>query len=567
MLASLIGLGGCYDLDRTPFDRPSSSTFWKTEDQCVQGLMGMYSTLKKNDLFGKQFLLDINSDIGSGYDQYEALQLGTATPVTGFLNGKWQNGYNTIQASNLAIRSIGEADIEAAKKTQLIGEAKFIRALAYFHLMTYFGGLPLYDESTDLEKDINELKELRSTIEQTRDFILKDMKDAIDANLPDEWPASDYGRATASSVYALLGKVQLYNKQYAEAIKSFEKVLDPKYGHKLHPDFNELFNPEGNGSKEMVFCIVNSGGVGKDYGMPFAFYAGTRNSFGSCWNNTVPSTNLGDMFEYKDGRPFSWDELFPGYTNDLTVRERVLRVTTNDAGTEVISIPAEAEQIKAMYEKRDPRMAATVIAPYMAFKGWYANAPKDMLFYFAKKADGGIINLNEANGFMRNNRGGWETYFWKKFVPEYNWDGAINNREHTPVNYPVIRLADVYLMLAECYNEEDNQTKAVEYINKVRERVGMALLNSGPEHLKTSSKEEVFQRIFRERAFELANEGHRDNDLRRWRLSHTMLNKDDYGITGKRLFTRKFLEKRDYLWPIPADEIERNDGLTQNPGW
>ena len=143
MLASLIGFSGCYDLDRAPFDQPSSSTFWKTEDQCIQGLMGIYSTLKKDDLFGKQFLLDINSDLGSGYDQYEALQLGTCTPTTGFLNGKWQNGYNTIQAANLAIRSIGQSEIAEATKTPLIGEAKFIRALTYFHLMSYFGGVPI----------------------------------------------------------------------------------------------------------------------------------------------------------------------------------------------------------------------------------------------------------------------------------------------------------------------------------------------------------------------------------------------------------------------------------------
>ena len=567
MLASLIGFSGCYDLDRAPFDQPSSSTFWKTESQCVQGLMGIYSTFKKDDLFGKQFLVDVNSDVASGYDQYEALQLGTCTPTTGFLNGKWQNGYNTIQAANLAIRSIGESDINAEAKTKLIGEAKFLRALAYFHLLDYFGGLPLYDETTNLETDINDLNLPRSTAEETRAFIMKDLNDAAAANLPDSWSADNYGRATGSSVYGLLGKVQMYNKSYSEAITSFERVLDAKYGHALHADFAELFTPDGKGSKEMIFCIVNSGGVGKNYGMPFAFFAGTRNSFGSCWNNTVPSTDLGNMYEYKDGRPFSWDEMFPGFTENLDVRERVFRATVNDAGTAVLSIPEEMAQIQAMYEQRDPRLAATVIAPYMTYKGWYANAAKDMFFLFAKKADGGIMNLNESGGFMRNNRGGWETYFWKKFVPDNDWSGAITDRAHTPVNYPVIRLADVYLMLAECYNETGNQTKAVEYINKVRDRAGVALINSGPAHLAANSKEEVFQRIFRERAFELANEGHRDSDLRRWRLSHQLLNKDDYGITGKRLFTRKFNENRDYLWPIPGDEIEKNDALKQNPGW
>lgn len=567
-VASLIALTGCYDLDRAPYDQPSSSTFWKTEDQCTQGLMGVYSTLKKADLFGKQFLVDINSDVAVGYDQYESLILGNCTPTTGFFNWKWQNGYNTIQGANLAIRSIGQSEINEDDKKRLVGEAKFLRALAYFHLLDYFGGLPLYDESTDLETDINDLMKLRTSAEETRAFIINDLQDAAQAGLPDKWDNANYGRATKSSVYALLGKVLLYNKNYQEAIGAFEEVLQPQYGHTLHPDFAELFTPSGNGSSEAIFCVVNLGGIGNNYGMPFAFHAGTRNTYGSCWNNTVPSTGLADMYEYKDGRPFDWDEIFPGYSNpDNVVKERVWYCTVNDPGTELLDIPQEAETIKALYEQRDPRLSATVIAPFSNYLGWYSNQPKEMTFILAKKADGGLVGLNEANGFMRNNRGGWETYFWRKFIPEGDWDGQITNREHTPVNYPVIRLADVYLMLAECYNETGNTDKAVEYINKVRARVGMALLNSGPAYLEARTKEQVFERIFRERAYELANEGHRDSDLRRWRLSHTMLNKDEYGITGKRLLTRKFSEARDYLWAIPGDEREKNPDLTQNPGW
>ena len=152
-LAALFTLTGCYDLDRAPYDQLSSSTFWQTEDQCKQGLMGVYASLKNTDLYGKMFMIDVNSDVAAGYGQYEALQLGTCTPRTGFLNGKWQNGYNAIQRANLAIRSIGEAPIDEVPKNQMLGEACFLRALIYFHLLDYFGGLPIYDETTDLEKE------------------------------------------------------------------------------------------------------------------------------------------------------------------------------------------------------------------------------------------------------------------------------------------------------------------------------------------------------------------------------------------------------------------------------
>jgi len=566
-ITALAVLSGCYDLEKAPYDQLSSSTFWQTEEQCTQGLMGVYASLKEDDFYGKLFLTDINSDIASGYDQYENLQLGTATPRTGFMNGKWQNTYNTIQRANLVIRSISNAEINEGAKVKMIGEARFLRALTYFHLLDYFGGVPLYDETTDLEKDFNNLMKVRSSAEETREFILKDLNEALQSGLPAKWPADNYGRVTQSAVHALIGKVHLYNKNYKAAITSLEEVLNPEYGHSLHPDFAKLFTPEGNGSSEMIFAIINQGGTGQEYGMPIPWYAGSRGSFKGGWNNTVPSTQLGDMYEYKDGRPFDWNELFPGYTTDNTVRERVMRTTVNDGGTTVLQLPEESEKIKEMYGQRDPRFNATVIAPYTNFPGWVSDAPKTLTFLFAKKEDGGTLALNEKNGFMRNNRGGWETYFWRKFVPEGNWDGAITDRSHTPVNFPVIRLADVYLMLAEAYNEEGQTAKAVEYINKVRARVDMALINSGPSYLAANTKEEVFTRIFRERAFEFANEGLRDSDLRRWRISHTILNKVDYGITGKPLLTRKFNENRDYLWPIPAAEIEINKDLKQNPGW
>lgn len=566
-ITSLFLLSGCYDLDRAPFDQLSSSTFWQTEDQCKQGLMGVYASLKEDDLYGKLFLIDVNSDLASGYDQYESLQLGTATPRTDYMNGKWQNAYNTIQRANLAIRSISEAEIDEAVKKQMVGEAHFLRALVYFHLLDYFGGVPLYDETTDLEKEFNNLMKLRGTENETREFILKDLDKALQAGLPAIWSKDNYGRVTQSAVHALTGKVHLYNKEYKAAISSLNEALKPEYGHSLHPDYAGLFTPAGNGSPEMIFGVINQGGTGQEYGMPMAWYAGSRGSFKGGWNNTVPSTQLVDMYEYKDGKPFNWDELFPGYTTDNAIKEKVMRAMVNDGGTTVLQIPEGAEKVKTMYAQRDSRLNATVIAPYSTFPGWVSDSPKALTFIFGKKEDGGILALNEKNGFMRNNRGGWETYFWRKFVPEGNWSGAITDRAHTPVNFPVIRLADVYLMLAEAYNEEGQPAKAVEYINKVRARVKMALINSGPTWLTANTREEVFMRVFRERAFELANEGIRDSDLRRWKISHKILNKVDYGITGKPLLTRKFNENRDYLWPIPAAEIEINKGLKQNPGW
>ena len=151
-----------------------------------------------------------------------------------------------------------------------------------------------------------------------------------------------------------------------------------------------------------------------------------------------------------------------------------------------------------------------------------------------------------ANGFIQNDRG-WNVYFYRKFVPIEDMGGAITNRNHTPINFPVIRFADVLLMLAEAYNEG---------------------LNSGPAWLQVTEKEEMFERIMKERAVELIGEGHRFSDLRRWGLAVQYLNnRQEKDFTGEVRFTRKFTD-RDYLWPIPSEEIQRNPALKpNNPGW
>lgn len=147
-------------------------------------------------------------------------------------------------------------------------------------------------------------------------------------------------------------------------------------------------------------------------------------------------------------------------------------------------------------------------------------------------------------------------------------DGGINNRADTPINFPLIRYADVLLMLAECYNEMNDQTGAVKLINEVRARpsVNMPGINSGPEWLKATTKEEVFQRIKHERAVELAAEGHSFSDMRRWGLLESLNGRKEKDITGKVRYTRA-VSTRDYLWPIPASEIEKNGKLEQNPSW
>ena len=141
----------------------------------------------------------------------------------------------------------------------------------------------------------------------------------------------------------------------------------------------------------------------------------------------------------------------------------------------------------------------------------------------------------------------------------------VGEYKRTPYEFPLIRLGDVLLMLAEGYNEMGLTDKAVAEVNKVRGRVGMPGLNSGPEWLAVNGKEEMAERIRRERAFELAGEGQRYWDLRRWGLLRTSVS-DATDIFGELMYTRTYQERHE-LWPIPLVERDRNPNLTQNPGW
>lgn len=559
----------CYDLDRYPLDKPSSQTFWQNDDQARMGVMGIYSQMKETNLFGITFSTDCLSDIGLGFDPqgYFAIATGVYTNRDGQVQGKWQSTYQGIMTANNVIRNVSNSTlISDPIKTKVLAEAKFLRALFYSHLLDYYGGVPLYDETVELEKDYNNLLLKRSTIADTRSFILKDLADAI-AGLPVSWDLTDYGRATKGAAYALRGKVYLFAKDYPNAVKDFEEIVlkSSVYGYGLYPDYDKLFVPKGLGggdrSNEMIFAIQNSGGVGTSYGMPMTFYMGTRSSFGSCWNNSMPSTDLMSMYEYKDGKPFDWNDLIPNFKENNAVKKETFVATLTSNAKAVATYPKNYSVLTSMYSQRDPRMGQTIILPYTNYLGWSQNAPKPCVFVVA-------AGVNETNGFIRNNKG-WNTYFWRKFVPEANMGGLLTDRAHTPVNFPLIRYADVLLMLAESYNETSRYDDAVKYINQVRQRpsTNLPALNSGPVWLEARTKDEIFKRIMKERAVEFAGEGLRFNDLKRWKVAESLLaSKKELQITGELALNRSF-GARDYLWPIPAVEIEINPALEQNPGW
>ena len=569
MLLAAMTFTGCYDLETYPGDKVNEGTFYKTGDHAHQGLMGIYGMLRLNEAYGYQFCFDHLGDIAYGYNYY-MMFLATYTDRDGTIQAHWQTFYDGIHRVNTFIRSVKgmRGIITDEQINEYVAEAKFLRAMFYFSLTDLFGGVPYYDESTNVNEEFMNLKQPRSSLEEVRAHILEDLDEAI-KYLPVEHAASEYGRATKGAAYALRGKVHLYDKEWQSAINDFEEIVYNKsnnYGYALDDDYARVFKLyNGAKSPETVFSIQNKSGVGTEYGMQIQALMGCRGAYGSCWNNTVPSTQLVDMYEFKDGRPFNWDEIFPGY-NAMTPEQRkeLLSVEMDGSGTIVGLREEDTAKILSAYTCRDPRLMATVIVPYSHYMGNIGRTTNvDLIFALDHNLAG------NANGGTIQNNAGWVSYLYRKFVTEGDQGGAISNRLHTPFAFPLIRFADVLLMLSEAYNEAGQLDKAVTEFNKVRARVGMPGLNSGPAWMVVSNKEQMAERIRKERAVEFAGEGLRFSDLRRWgyEIAHKTLNNvDAVNIYGEPIYTHLFTE-RDMLWPIPGVERERNKELTQNPGW
>lgn len=568
----LFVVSGCESLDYAPADQLNNKNFWQTEKHAYEAAVGLYAAMKANWAFGCDFTFDMISDIADGTSPHAGIARGTAfSSADGSVQNAWQYLYEVVHRSNTVIRNVSQMNIDLTVKKEVVGEAKFLRAMAYFRMLNAWGGVPYYDETCIIEHEYATLFNPRESAETIRKHILEDLSDAIEA-LPVSRSSSDYGRATKGAAYALRGKVYLYNREWKNAISDFEEIVYDKsntYGYELHPDYNELFRLyNGMRSKEMIFSIQALDGNVAGYGLDLCTYLGNKSTMRLIASNCiVPSTHLVDMYEYLDGKPFDWDDIFPGYNaGDAEFRRNVLSVAINQESTKIIDVlNCDTAKVANVYRQRDPRLCLNVITPYSHYLGTDAGSvPMDKQFVLHNPQKGG--SPMEAQAFIRNSEG-WNSYFWRKFIPTGNLDGYWGEYTRVPYEFPLIRLGDVLLMLAEAYNEDNRLEDAVKELNKVRKRVGMPELNNGDSWMAVNTQDEMRKRIQNERAYELAAEGHRYWDLKRWGIYSSTV-QDATDIYGDLMFKREY-QPRHELWPIPLVEIERNPNLkgAQNPGW
>ena len=563
-------LSACETLDFAPGDQLSDATFWQTEEHARQAAIGMYAAMKAPWCFGLEFTFDMCSDLADGTTPWSDISRGTSfSSASGGVANHWQYLYELVHRSNTVIRNVKGMPVSSETIERVTGEAKFLRAMAYFRMLNCWGGVPYYDESCDINLEFASLDSPRCSYDELLQHVLDDLGEAI-ALLPVAWEQADLGRATKGAAYALRGKVYLYNGRWQEAIDDFEEIIYNRhnnYGYELHSDYNELFRLyNGRHSNEMIFSVQSLDGNTAGYALDIVSYFGNKSTMRLIASNSiVPSTTLADMYENTDGSPFDWNDVFAGFNQaGPDERRKLMCVAIDDGSTTVTStLQCDTTRVADAYRLRDPRLCLNIITPYSHYLGTDAGSqPMDKQFVLADPTQGGAPM--EAMAFIRNSEG-WNSYFWRKFIPTGNLDGYWGEYNRTPYEFPLIRLADVLLMLAEAYNENGQLPEAINELNKVRARVGMPGLNSGPEWLKVNDKDQMALRIRRERAFELAVEGQRYWDLRRWGMLQQSVH-DATDIFGDLMYTRTY-QPRHELWPIPLVELDRNRNLSQNPGW
>ena len=507
-------------MDLTPYSSISSGNMWTSENLADMGVTGIYNRLLADNVAYDLYKFECFGVSADCRDRDYALTIGNITTSDGLFSGYWSAHYEGISRCNDAIANLPNAPLSESKLNRLMAESKFLRAFFYYKLNMMYKGVPLYLEPTELD----DFTKGRNTEAEVWNQIITDLTDAINtADLPDKYAAGDasYGRATKGAAYALRGKAYMWMSEWAKAEADFRKVGDLGYAL-FQGGYKQLFKEANEQSDEMIFsmqCIGESG-----YGNSFSFRYGSRVTFGSCWNTYLVSTDFVNTYECVDGKPFDWDDYIPGY-NSMSASARSVYFLrdgmTDDEKTKMTDDGADLSKyldsgnearILAAYANRDPRLQATVITPYSQYAG--ANSATDYTYTLRwpyrgyDTADPFDVKTDTNNRFY---------YLFRKFVAE----GAseIPNRTYSPIDIPIIRYADVVLSLAECLNEQGKTDEAVQWVNMVRARAGIALLNSNT-YTQVTGQDNMRERIRNERRWEFAGEGVNFFDEMRWKTLH-----------------------------------------------
>ncbi|PUZ26184.1 RagB/SusD family nutrient uptake outer membrane protein [Chitinophaga parva] len=348
-------------------------------------------------------------------------------------------------------------------------------------------------------------------------FIMDELTE-IAPDLPLSYTGSDVGRITRGAAISLKARLELYTGDYANCITDCKTIMG--MGYTLFPNYQDLFRIQNNNNSETILNVQY-----KENDNPFESLGVMPSSGVGGWGSIDPTQALVDNYEMANGKTIT--ESGSGYNPDDP------------------------------YKNRDPRLSATIVYPGQLYQGSYYNS----------------INGSGADYYGGNNNSK-TAYVPKKYTSNL---GDFNDMWNVGLDFPVIRYAEILLTFAEAKIESKQlDGEMYDAIDSVRVRAGMPKV----DRTAYATYDKLQTLIRRERRSELAMEGLRWYDVKRWQIGDKVMAGAVYGArtgnvnasTGALTLTgapikaedRVFDPKKNYLWPIPQKEIDVNKNLKQN---
>ena len=486
------------------------STYFKDATTITEASTAMYAPLLFQGMFEREgyYIFDL---LGNDADKNTPLAGGlltfqnyTYSPTTVEATYFFNSCYKMVLRANFTLDVLSKwqlsgttAVADSALKVRITGEAEFVKSLANFWLVTCYGDVPLKKTLADhsvFQQGRTPKAEIWTDIEAN-------LKDAI-TKLPlaDAYSAADYGRASKGAAVALLGKAYLYQKKYTEAQAQFLSLTKAPYQYDLAPSLDDIFLRDTK-TKETLFAVMHGAWQGWGVANAYAMFGGQEQ-----WGGVTTHTGRAEEYGFNDW----WNVL---------------------VSTALVNAYKYKDESNNDYV--DPRAKLTYYSN-PAQKGDTAYFNETTSYYFEIR-----IKDNKPDTVKR------DVPSWRKYEM-YETRYSYGNPD-SYINTQLIRYADVLLMLAECYIENNQVSDALPLINQVRAR-------SGAFQYTTLGNQSNATTILRhERQIELAGEQLRFFDLVRWGTLKQTINAEKQAAWGIQP-----VQDKHVLLPIPKIERDAN---------
>ncbi|WP_432713857.1 RagB/SusD family nutrient uptake outer membrane protein [Pedobacter sp.] len=453
------------DLDTTNPNVVPTDSYFKTATELVAGTNSIYAAWHGTGLVAREwyFLHDLRSDdVVTGGSQLESprnqILIGVVDPANPVMNSVWNTLYTVIHRANTVLDNAPLVTDNTAIRDRSAGEAKFLRAWAYFDLVSMWGSVPLYSTAVKSPNDYQP----KAKAEDIYAMIIKDLQEAATV-LPGK-SGTDLGRVTNAAANAMLGRVMMQKGDYEGAKAALLKIpTSGTNGYSLTSRFLDNFEEETEFNNESIFEIIFSdkGDNNFNWGSP------------SGDGVSAPQSTIRNQ-EYN---PIGWRNLIPS--------NKMLN---------------EFENTATGATKTDPRFAFSFYQTGDVF-----NNGASTLVDADQNGNSSVVNGRTLKiGF-------------RKYMLIYKQDRAFAAYHPGSNNQRIIRYAEVLLMLAECENELGNTPAAVAYLNQIRARPSVAMPPYPTNQFPVSNKADVIKALMHEKIAEMTSEHIRNIDILRWR--------------------------------------------------